>query len=100
MDPSTTDLLAAGKADPDDASTTDNRDVVPLFDEFDDHAPGTLTWLQAWYASHRGDDWKNGVGISIDTLDNPGWTLRVDLHGTDVADKPFGTRHWRPGRRS
>ena len=56
-----------------------DRRYLPLFDEFDDHSPGTLTWLQAWYASQCDGDWEHGFGISIDTLDNPGWSIRIDL---------------------
>ena len=63
-----------------------------MLDEFDDHAPGTLTWLQAWYAAQCDGDWEHGNGVSIDTLDNPGWLLRVDLEGTCAADRTFAGR--------
>lgn len=64
-----------------------DRRYLPMFDEFDDHAPGALTWLQAWYAAQCDGDWEHGGGISIDTLDNPGWSLRISLDGTVLAGR-------------
>jgi hypothetical protein len=55
-----------------DDLTVDRR-YLPMFDEFGDHAPGTLTWLQAWYAEQCDGDWEHQFGVSVETLDNPGW---------------------------
>ena len=49
----------------------------------------TLQRLQHWYHSQCNGDWEQGSGISITTLDNPGWRLVVDLSDTALADKPF-----------
>lgn len=68
------------------------REFLPLFDEFDDHAPGTLTWLQAWYAAQCDGVWEHGYGISIETLDNPGWSLKIGLRGIPIAGTPFVDR--------
>jgi hypothetical protein len=51
--------------------------------------PGPLTWLQAWFTMQCNGDWEHQQGIQIGTLDNPGWTLRVDLAGTSMEDEPF-----------
>jgi hypothetical protein len=50
-----------------------------------------LTWLQNWYKSKCNGDWEHKYGIKIETLDNPGWTVSVDLVETDVrlADSPW-----------
>ena len=48
-----------------------DRRSQPMFDEFDDHAPGTLAWLQAWYATQCDGDWEHANGVSIESLDNP-----------------------------
>jgi hypothetical protein len=61
------------------------RKYLPLWDPFDDHAPGTLSWLQAWYAMQCDGDWEHGYGISITTLDNPGWHVSIELAGTAAA---------------
>lgn len=49
----------------------------------------TLSELQEWYSSHCDGDWEHQNGICIDTLDNPGWRLTVDLTETDLENKPF-----------
>ena len=41
-----------------------------------------LEWLVDWYASQADGDWEHVYGIRIDTLDNPGWSLDIDLSGT------------------
>lgn len=42
-----------------------------------------LEWLQAWYLSQCDGEWEHDYGVSIGTLDNPGWFLKVSLKGTD-----------------
>ncbi|CCG02036.1 immunity 53 family protein [Blastococcus saxobsidens] len=61
------------------------RRFLPLADIWDDHAPGALTWLQGWYATQCDGDWEHGYGVRIETLDNPGWRVRIDLAGTGWA---------------
>jgi hypothetical protein len=41
-----------------------------------------LYLLQRWYLAQCDDEWEHGYGIRIDTLDNPGWSLRIDLKDT------------------
>ena len=40
--------------------------------------------LQLWYSRQCDGSWEHQYGVSIDTLDNPGWTVVVDLVGTDL----------------
>lgn len=47
-------------------------------------APGPLAWLQGWYTAQCDGDWEHQYGITIGTLDNPGWQVRVDLVGTSM----------------
>lgn len=42
-----------------------------------------VDWFARWHEGQCDGDWEHGVGASIDTLDNPGWLLTVDLAGTD-----------------
>ncbi len=51
-----------------------------------------LTRLQAWYAAHCDGEWEHTNGIRIDTLDNPGWSVVVDLAGTGLAGIPLPER--------
>jgi hypothetical protein len=41
-----------------------------------------LSELEKWYVSQCNGDWEHQWGIDIGTLDNPGWTFKVDLMGT------------------
>jgi hypothetical protein len=48
-----------------------------------------LTWLIRWYLGECNDDWEHSYGLKIDTLDNPGWTLKIDLRETNLQSRPF-----------
>jgi hypothetical protein len=43
-----------------------------------------VEWLQTWYQSCCNGRWEHQYGVKIDTLDNPGWKLRIDLVGTPL----------------
>ena len=45
-----------------------------------------LTELQRWYLAQCNDDWEHSYGVTIDTLDNPGWSVRIDLADTALSD--------------
>jgi hypothetical protein len=47
--------------------------------------------LQKWYESQCNEDWEHQFGITIGTLDNPGWTVTIDLEGTDLERRAFQT---------
>jgi hypothetical protein len=42
----------------------------------------SLDWLTRWYERQCDGDWEHSYGVSIETLDNPGWSLKIDLSGT------------------
>lgn len=46
-----------------------------------------LEWLQRWYQSQTDGDWEHSYGVHLETLDNPGWRLKIDLEGTDLWEK-------------
>ncbi|HEV7734585.1 MAG TPA: immunity 53 family protein [Candidatus Binatia bacterium] len=48
-----------------------------------------LQWLQRWYAAQCNGDWEHQHGVRIDTLDNPGWSVAVQLEDTAIADLSF-----------
>jgi hypothetical protein len=50
-----------------------------------------LEWLQYWYKEHYSPEWERSFGISITTLDNPGWHLRINLKGTKFQGLSFQT---------
>ena len=49
----------------------------------------SLMWLMRWYLAECNDDWEHSYGVKIDTLDNPGWTLKIDLRETSFHGRPF-----------
>jgi len=51
----------------------------------------TLAWLMNWYASNCDGEWEHGYGVTISTIDNPGWSLLVELDGTDMDGVAFAT---------
>ena len=48
-----------------------------------------LRWLNKWYISNCSDEWEHLYGVKIYTLDNPGWSVKIDLLGTDMEDISF-----------
>lgn len=45
--------------------------------------------LQNWYLTQCNGDWEHEFGIKIDTLDNPGWKVVIDLIDTPCENKIF-----------
>ena len=50
---------------------------------------GLLRQLQRWYAAQCNGDWEHTYGITIETLDNPGWHFKVQITDTYLADRVF-----------
>src|ERR1700730_7877994 len=53
------------------------------------HMTDELSWLQQWYSAHCDGGWEHGSGISIKTIDNPGWSVTICIEGTEVKSVPF-----------
>jgi hypothetical protein len=49
-----------------------------------------IGWLQRWYESQCDGTWEHQYGISIDTVDNPGWSFRADLNDTKLSGRTLG----------
>src|SRR5262245_8145932 len=54
-----------------------------------------LDWLQGWYTSQCDGEWEHEHGITIATLDNPGWSVEIPLAETVLSDRlrVKGERH-------
>ena len=48
-----------------------------------------LNKLQDWYRSHCDGNWEHSYGVKIDTLDNPGWSVSIDLAETLLENVDF-----------
>jgi len=46
-------------------------------------------WFQKWYQIHCDGDWEHSRRIHLGTIDNPGWSLTVNLQDTELEDKKF-----------
>jgi len=51
-----------------------------------------LEWVQSWFLRHCDESWEHEYGVTIETLDNPGWLLKVDLKRTELEQVPFVAR--------
>jgi hypothetical protein len=51
-----------------------------------------LAELQAWFVAHCNDEWEHSDGVSITSLDNPGWSIEIQLGETEVATRSFPRR--------
>lgn len=52
---------------------------------------GLIVWLQNWYVENCDEDWEHQNGMQIKTLDNPGWSVTIDLEDTMLEYTPFVT---------
>ena len=50
-----------------------------------------MNWLEEWYKSKCDGEWEHSCGVKINTLDNPGWFVKIDLVDTDLENKRFET---------
>ena len=48
-----------------------------------------LIRLQNWYLINCDDNWEHSYGISVNTLDNPGWIIKIDLSDTCLEDLQY-----------
>ena len=42
-------------------------------------------WLQSWFVEQCDGQWEHIYGVRIETLDNPGWSVEIDLAETPLA---------------
>jgi Immunity protein 53 len=52
-------------------------------------AMNTLTRLQDWYSRQCNGEWEHAYGISIQSCDNPGWWVKINLVGTPLETRLF-----------
>jgi hypothetical protein len=49
----------------------------------------TIQRLQAWYKRQCNGVWEHSSGIHIESCDNPGWWVKIDLSGTSLLDRTY-----------
>ena len=57
--------------------------------------------LIAWYQKQCNGDWEHSYGVKLETLDNPGWFLEIDLIQTELEGRTMpelsegcDSEHW------
>jgi hypothetical protein len=45
-----------------------------------------IKWIEQWFADHCNEDWEHQYGITINTLDNPGWDVAIALKETELEN--------------
>jgi hypothetical protein len=50
-----------------------------------------LDRLQTWYQAQCDGEWEHDYGVKIETLDNPGWALKVNISGTSLSGRIFSS---------
>lgn len=50
-----------------------------------------INWLEAWAEAQLDGDWEHEHGVQIAMLDNPGWSLTIDLinYESSLIDIPY-----------
>jgi hypothetical protein len=43
-----------------------------------------IEFLQSWYRAQTNGEWEHARGVTIETLDNPGWRVTIDLVDTPL----------------
>jgi hypothetical protein len=62
---------------------------MPLFSNRD--VNNLLPRLQRWYESQCDGDWEHDSGVKVQSLDNPGWMVKINLEGTPLEGRAFQT---------
>ncbi|QDT01256.1 immunity 53 family protein [Adhaeretor mobilis] len=45
--------------------------------------------INDWYSAQCDGDWEHSYGVVIETLDNPGWWVKIDLRDTILEAAPY-----------
>jgi len=48
-----------------------------------------LSWIQEWFVTNCDGDWEHDKNLVIETIDNPGWSVFINLTGTYLENKSF-----------
>ena len=59
----------------------------------------TIEKIQDWYKINCNDDWEHRYGYKIETLDNPGWAIKIDLTDTALNNLEFERKFQNPNNR-
>lgn len=46
-------------------------------------------FLQSWYKLQCNGEWEHQCGITLESLDNPGWRIQISLAETELENEGF-----------
>jgi Immunity protein 53 len=46
-----------------------------------------VEFLQSWYLEQSNGQWERSRGVTIESLDNPGWLVTIDVAGTPLENR-------------
>ena len=46
----------------------------------------SLQWLVNWYRSRCDGVWEHSYGVTIETIDNPGWSVLIEVSETPIEN--------------
>jgi hypothetical protein len=46
-----------------------------------------ISLLEKWYAERCDGEWEHSWGVRIETLDNPGWSIKISLNKTQAQNR-------------
>ena len=49
----------------------------------------SLERLEQWYLAQCNGEWEHGYGLRIDTIDNPGWSVHINIACTPLSGRKF-----------
>jgi len=49
----------------------------------------TLNRIQSWYQRQCNGIWEHSLGVLIESTDNPGWWVKINIAGTKLEAVPF-----------
>ena len=49
----------------------------------------TIERLQSWYTRQCDGEWEHSAGVVIESCDNPGWWVKINLLGTRLESCAF-----------
>lgn len=48
-----------------------------------------LTFITRWFKDQCDGEWESDFGLTIESVNNPGWMVRIDLDGTGLEPASF-----------
>jgi Immunity protein 53 len=58
-------------------------------DDFLASKPSVLDEIQSWFRDQCNGEWEVENRVYVESLDNPGWHVKVDIQGSSIENRQF-----------